>query len=155
GGLPVQFTDGVTVPEAITLTIVPGQVVKWTNGDSLLVNGTLIAESTPQLPIVFTSQHDDTAGGDANANGDTTEPRRGDWWGLRFGATSDASVLRNVAVRWAGNASSPGNGSWNRDAVLVSGSSLIMENVRIVEFDWRGLRLEGASTPTLTNVAIL
>ncbi|MCB1123286.1 MAG: right-handed parallel beta-helix repeat-containing protein, partial [Verrucomicrobiae bacterium] len=154
GGLSYQMSGDTNVLEGVTLTVAPGQVVKFNHGGRLLIDGTLTATSTEELPIVFTSESDTTVGGDSNASSDSDTPVRGDWQGLIFNDTSDASVLQNVEVRYAGNASSPGNNSWLRYAIVLSNSSATLENVRVTESDYRGLRIDGVSNPELTNVTI-
>ena len=62
--------SNVTVPVGQTLTVAPGQVIKFAwYGANLIVAGTLNADGTAIAPIIFTDQHDDTAGGDTNNNG--------------------------------------------------------------------------------------
>lgn len=58
-------TGNVIVNAGITLVIQPGTVVKFNAGKVLLVNGTLIADGSPNSPILFTSN--------------TTSPTPGDW----------------------------------------------------------------------------
>ncbi len=50
----VNITGDVTVPYGITLTIVPGTMVKFGSGKKLTINGTLDAQGTADNHIVFT-----------------------------------------------------------------------------------------------------
>src|SRR5262249_52326577 len=80
------MTGDVTIPAGRTLTIAPGQIVKFFVGSNhLLVNGTLSAQGTTLLPIIFTSYRDDAAGGDTNNNG-ADGGGNGDWAGIHVNA---------------------------------------------------------------------
>ena len=48
----------------VTLTIEPGVVVKVLTNSNLYIEGTLIANGTPEEEIYFTSTRDDSVGGD-------------------------------------------------------------------------------------------
>ena len=71
----------VTVANGATLTIQPGAILKFASGKSLTVGigGTLSAQGTRALPIVFTSLKDDSVGGDTNGDADATRAESGDW----------------------------------------------------------------------------
>lgn len=68
----------LNVLEGSTLNVEPGTVCKMTGGD-ISVYGILNALGTLTQPIVFTSIHDDSFGGDTNGNGSDSVPNRGNW----------------------------------------------------------------------------
>jgi len=102
-GNPYVMTDDVTVSEGVTLTLLPGVVVK---ADSvlreLIVLGTLVANGTAEQPIVLTSYKDDTAHGDTNGDGSATTPAFGDWVGVGFAASSPGGIGDFVEIRHTG-----------------------------------------------------
>lgn len=122
-GSPYVVSSSVVVPAGVTLTILPGTVVKFTsdrdggapiNLDGLVVlGGRLVARGTIAAPIVLTSVHDDSAGGDTDPVAGRA-PARGDWMGVQVdpsaaaGAAAGVSVLEHVSVRFAGEGGSTG-----------------------------------------------
>lgn len=101
--LPYVITDSTFIDPSGVLVIDPGVVVK--TGFStvgLYIYGVVIADGTPE-PIVFTSLHDDSVGGDTERNADDPLPARGDWLGIFLGPGADASVLNRVEMRYAGS----------------------------------------------------
>ena len=77
------ISNSVTVANGATLTIRPGTILKFKDGCSLTVNGTLDAQGTRAAPIVFTSLKDDEHGGDTNGDEEKTAPQSGDWDEIR------------------------------------------------------------------------
>ncbi len=90
----IYILDGrVTVVDGVTLTIEPGTIIKGRSGSqanasALLIarGGTLIAEGTPELPIIFTSAADEITQEDI-ASGNFASPNRdaddnGEWGGV-------------------------------------------------------------------------
>lgn len=142
-GSPYLVNDDVSVPAGRTLTIQPSVVVKFVYGSQdLIVSGTLSADGTPGARIIFTSDKDDTAGGDSNGDGTASGPYAGIWGCLRFTASSSGSLLDNVEVRYAGWASAGG--------VWVEGGQLTLTNSLISYSDGSGVRIE-TSAPTLAG----
>ena len=105
----------VLVATGVTLTMSSGLVVKFRgdgpgsngygvvgNQRNLFVDGTLIADGTPENPIYFTSLRDDIVGGDTNNDSANTVPVAGNWGRIEFRNTSSASLLDNVVIRYAG-----------------------------------------------------
>ncbi|MCB0096886.1 MAG: right-handed parallel beta-helix repeat-containing protein, partial [Caldilineaceae bacterium] len=88
-----------------TLTIPAGQVFKPASGNltnlpRINILGAIAVQGTAEQPVVFTSIHDDTAGG--NTYGPATQPAPGDWTGIYFAPTSSGSILEHMEVRYAG-----------------------------------------------------
>ena len=92
-GLPYLILNDVTVNNGATLSIPADMVVKFFASSSkrrLTVDGTLDLQGTAIAPIIFTSNKDDTRGGDANGDIGATSPSYGDWGYIRLkGAVSD------------------------------------------------------------------
>ena len=80
-GLVYHVTGTVTIVFGATLTILPGTIVKFDKGCSLIIQsgGKLVAEGNATQPIVFTSVKDDSYGGDTNEDDGEYEPSGGDW----------------------------------------------------------------------------
>lgn len=99
----VQALDGdVIVPAGITLTILPGTVVKALAGSQIIVQGggTLIATGTSTAPVTFTTFDDFTIGGDTNFNAGVSLPSPGEWSGISVQAGTFNSNS-NTVIRYA------------------------------------------------------
>ena len=172
-GMPYVF-NGVTVSAGKTLTIQPGTIVKFENsGSKLTVNGTLIAQGTPDQRIIFTSYKDDSHGGDTNSDGTSTTPGQQNWDGIYFMPTSTGSVMDYCVVKYAGSDNSISQkeagiyceGSsptishceikWNRMyGILLVNSSPVIEGNTITGH-YYGVHLSGSSAPVITNNSFL
>jgi hypothetical protein len=89
---PYHVTNHLTVNSGVTLTIDPGVVVKmgYTSGRPrrrFFVNGVLDAQGTSGNPIIFTSERDDTHGGDSNGDLAATTPATTDWGYVKISGT--------------------------------------------------------------------
>ncbi|MEZ5278471.1 MAG: carboxypeptidase regulatory-like domain-containing protein [Opitutaceae bacterium] len=92
--------DDLLIGKGASVTVEAGAVVKVMPGVlvSLRFDGAFLAEGTAGSPTVITSWMDDTAGGDTNADGDTTAPAVNDWNGflLDYGSLLELSAYSPV-----------------------------------------------------------
>lgn len=97
----------ITIPQGLSLTINKGVVIKSIPiyyRYKISVYGTLYAIGTADSNIIFTSVHDDNAGGpgDTNKNGTQTTPTKGDFGGIIFApGSSTNSILSYCDIRYA------------------------------------------------------
>ena len=141
--LPFEVWDDLTVNTGARLTLTPGTVVKFRDyWDTLLVNGTLVADGDAGQPITFTSFVDDAVGGDTNSDGSASVPARGNWDSVRFSAASTGSVLDHAVVRYGGGAAS--------ESVWTETASLNLTNSKIMYSEDIGLSVRAAA-PALTG----
>ena len=106
GSFVHRVTNNLVVPNGLTLTILPGAIVKFDPGVGLQVlgGGRLAAKGTVAQPIVFTSILDDSVGGDTNGDGSQTNASAGDWkWIFFYGGNGDLDHCRILVQRRAGS----------------------------------------------------
>ncbi len=152
--------ESVTVPNGITLTIDPGIVIKsYYYAHRIRIEGKLVADGTPEAPIVFTSVKDDTYGNpfDTNNDGTNSVPAVGDWSGIVFKSGSDASsIIDNAVVKYAYL-------SWYEDyinqtriyqgAITLINSSPTISNTEISDVRY-GIYAFASSNPLIENCSI-
>ena len=140
------------------MTIEPGVVVKMHNagGQPLAIAGSIRAEGTGSAPIVFTSFHDDTYGGDLNGDGfcdplDASStascPAPGDWKNITIGSASQNSTFQNVVFRYGGRWFS---NMTIQSSVIVEHASATFDRITIEHSMKHGLYLDTSSS-TITN----
>ncbi|NLF00135.1 MAG: hypothetical protein GX601_04070, partial [Anaerolineales bacterium] len=117
--------NSVKVNAGVTLTIQPGTTIKFAAGKYLLVEGTLIADGTPEQPITFT------------AAGDPVEPG-GHWGGCHV------SVCGGIIFGPEGNSA-----SYDAHGQYLAGS--IVRNC-VLEHSEGGLVAWGAAPYVASNV---
>jgi hypothetical protein len=159
------YSGAVAVAENDTLEIEPGVIVKMgyknantTNErkdfkDFVVRNGLLIAEGTPENPIIFTSWRDDTAGGDTDAAEDTVSARPYDWDQLSITLSNNAaynteeSVLKYVELRYGGDGAL---------SLSMNGTSFInpIDHVKVRDTYYTGVLLDHGRY-TISNSEVL
>ena len=73
-----NLDDTLEIGGGATVTIPAGQVWKGLYGHGrLVVHGSLVAQGTSGSPVTFTSERDDSVGGDTDGSGTTPAPVMG------------------------------------------------------------------------------
>ncbi|HUP80729.1 MAG TPA: right-handed parallel beta-helix repeat-containing protein, partial [Pirellula sp.] len=140
--IPYILSGDITVPPGSILEIGPGQVIKASSRQEIVVDGLLRAIGNSSRPIILTSLRDDTAGGDTN-NNTTSTGFNGDWSGLRLTSNSRASVMSFTEVRVAGD-----NGT---GAIVLDANQMQFANSTVRNSSSRGITARNHATLQVTN----
>ena len=97
----VHVLGALQPASGVTLTVRGGLNFKLRGNYATGSVGHLVLDGTPNAPIVMTSINDDSVGGDSNGDGTRTQPKSGDWSGMRF-LRQTASSARHVHLKYAG-----------------------------------------------------
>lgn len=157
----------VVVPSGLSLNIAPGVVIKSESSHNFEIQGELIADGTPEEPIIFTSVHDDNFGNPLDTKNDGTNqvPSVGNFGGIYFGETSvNTSLIDNATIKFANygaayqNQAAPVSGLGNRtyyyrSAIAVNRSEPTISNSKIIEAK-NGIDMRGLASPIITNNTI-
>ena len=133
----------ITVAIGATLNVGRGVRFKLTSTHVVEFSGTVNLNGTGRDPVVFTSIHDDTIGGDTNLNGSTT-------FGAAFQLTriryigSAAGIAENVLVRFGGSGGNPG--------FECQSSGVTLRSVRAENCAADGLRILDAAGGVCDNL---
>lgn len=105
---PYLITDTLRVAQGATLRIAPGARLRFRTDAAMKVEGTLLAEGTPEKPIDMT--------GDRTGNVASNIPYElmsGQWGGIYFGSTSEGNRISYASIRNScdGLTLAPSNGS--------------------------------------------
>lgn len=92
------LVGSVTINNGATLQIESGVIIKANNDGKLVVNGDLRVLGDSNAPVIFTSLHDDSVGGDTNQR--LQEARAGDWPGLEIAPSAHISFV-HAQIRYA------------------------------------------------------
>lgn len=132
------------VDEHVTLTILPGVIVKFDFGTSLRVKGGIIADGAPFQNITFMPY--------------SNTPATGDWVGIMLENSTNTCTFDNVCIKY----SSGGIACWGTDANITNSyvgpsfyygilcgenSSPVVKNNQINVTTWSGIVCDNRSTP--------
>jgi hypothetical protein len=108
-----------------TLELGPGVVLKGFDPQSRLsvLDGSLIVAGQHGFHVVMTSYHDDTHGGDTDADGGATPPSAGDWRGLILKGTTKA-VIQRLGILYGGATGHPALGIQDHASVEIHNSEI-------------------------------
>jgi len=149
-GSPYILNNDLTINEGVTLTIMPGVIVKINGGENIIVNGCISAHGTEEEKIVFTSIYDKKYGGEGFSHWN-------DYWGswvIKDLGEVDAS---NINIRFSGwnndNSSVTAEGKLNlTDSEIygVKGTAIYAKNSCSVNLDNNKISYSGAfSNPVI------
>ena len=133
----VYVSSNITVAVGARLTVRPGTVVKFSQTTAIWVQGEMDARGMSEAPIYFTDWRDDTVGGDANQDGDTTEPAP-DWWRYINVQGTGSTTLEWCTIAYGGY--------YDYAGVLKTGTgSLSLKNSAVRNINGDGLRIDSST----------
>ncbi|MBL9129127.1 MAG: right-handed parallel beta-helix repeat-containing protein, partial [Verrucomicrobiales bacterium] len=153
GPLPLWIGGNLRLATDAKLTVAPGTVVKMSDGAWVALNGNLQALGTAERPIVWTSIHDDAAGGDSNGNGSASTPIRGSWQAFYFENGSSPSVLDHVVIRYPGQ-TSPNNNDPRPAIDIAAELTPTLRNLVVEDAFDNGMNIAGGAKPLLESVQV-
>lgn len=153
-GSPYLLDGQVTVNAGVSLTFLPGTVVKLkTTSSKIVVFGQILSLGTPEDRVRITSFKDDTVGGDDNGDGAATSPGRGDWQSISIsaGSSQPTSVIDYTTLRYGGAGSGVTCQAYGT-IEISSGSRVVVSNSRITDSRFMGITLGAPGKRGFTGV---
>jgi len=120
-GVPFILQAKDLVDSQGTLRLGPGVILKGFDPQSRLsvLDANLIVAGTASQYAIMTSYHDDTHGGDTNADGHATMPQPGDWRGLILKGTTKSTIER-LRILYGGATNHPALGIQDHASAQIS-----------------------------------
>ncbi|HPE33766.1 MAG TPA: right-handed parallel beta-helix repeat-containing protein [Bacteroidales bacterium] len=148
----------LTIGQDAMLTINAGVVLKFVFQSSswekrqLIVNGAIKVLGTNEDPVYFTSDRDDSIGGDTNNDGNTTIPTKGDWYciELNSSAISAENHFQYAIFRYGGYYDYSWNSyQSNHGNLRIRNSYALVENCTFEHSSTSGIGIFGNSNPEI------
>jgi parallel beta-helix repeat protein len=145
--VPYVFSGAFNISVTGKLIIGSGNILKFNDGQNILVYGKINAVAAIGENIYFTSIKDDNWGGDSNGDATTTSPAINNWYGVDFYNSSidTACILNRCKIRYAGYASTGG--------LYFENSSPTISNCEIT-FSFSGINITTGGSPIISNITI-
>jgi len=151
----------LTISSNAVLTIEPGVVIKFPydgyygNKGYIIIDGGLSVDATFNEPAIFTSDRDDSYGGDTNNDGNATTPNKGDWNFVKFNNSglSYQNYLNNCVFSYGGQYRSSTDYRYAKDFGLVNinNTSVVIDSCVFEQGIYSGIGIYGNADPTISN----
>ena len=135
--------SNLTVVAGGRLQLDPGVIVKLNQFVQVLIEGQFEVRGTPNRPVVFTAEQDDSVGTDLNGDLGATQPAPGWWRQVILNPTANAD-LRHFIVRYGGQGQRAMIRSFNQTVNPVFGPTMSFYGVRADWGEWSGIHLTHA-----------
>lgn len=122
---PFIVSKDVIVQQGVTLTIEPGVEIRFGGNFSLIVNGKLVANGTPDKMITFTSNK--------------LSPELGDWNTIELNGTQAQCVVAYCSIKYA------------EDGLVIKNSTAKIENSIISNSSRSGIYITGNNNILIQN----